>query len=933
MHRVRILAVLLTVLAGAAVGAPLAAAPVGDDCPAAVPTDEVEVGMTGVGVTVAEGTTRESFAAEVLGVMEGAVGVGRDVIVAELSGPPIERVGGAWFGISGSPVFVDDRLLGATAYLLSGSTTIVGLTPGQDMVDLLDLPDAATTDGGLDAIALDRSTQQAVARATGTTAAAVANQALEPMPVPMAVSGLAPRRLALWRDAMAGRGLPLWPHAAASASGASSSASLRPGDNLGAAISYGDVTAAAVGTATFACGDRVVGFGHPMMATGRTTLGASTADTVAVVEDPVFGSFELARIGDRVGTVDQDRGAGIRARVGEQTPTTPVSSDVADLDTGVTRAGRTEVVLRDLVPDIALSHVLGNIDRVIDRFGPGSSTLDVTVRGRTGTGETFTYERGNRFASDVDIAFESLFEFANDLQVIQRNGVVPVTMTAVDATAAVEEAVRRAAITTVEVSTDGTTWTPITAVGELAVPAGGRVHARVTLRADGTERTVVLVLDVPPDLAGFGFLEVRGGTGQFVDPSVCLFDPAACQVAGGATTIDEIIAALETRARNDDLVLALTTAPDGPVGEVPPGPEAPVVVVDPTAPGGQTGRVVEVRERQDRVVTGIAGVPVVIGDGGDPGGGTATVRRLAGRDRIATSVRASRGAFPETGTTGTVVIARADDHADALTGAPLAARLQAPVLLTWQDRLPADVVAEVERLGASRAIVLGGSSAVRDGVVAALRRTGVARVDRLAGADRYDTARRVAQELGGDQAVLARGTGHGTDGIAASALAAVAGQPVLLTDGASLPDATRRAVTELGVGRVRAVGGVAAIDGEVVAALQRAGVTVSRLAGADRHATSAAVARAALDAGADARRLYVATSRGFPDGLVAAAMAGTTNGVLLLVDGHDPAGSGAARDFLAGLGAVPGATLTVVGGAQAVGEATVAGLVAALSGG
>ena len=78
-------------------------------------------------------------------------------------------------------------------------------------------------------------------------------------------------------------------------------------------MSYGDITIGGIGTTSLVCDGQAIAFGHPFSWSGRTELGANQGDTLQIVRDPLFGSFKLANITEPVGTVDQDRLAGIRA--------------------------------------------------------------------------------------------------------------------------------------------------------------------------------------------------------------------------------------------------------------------------------------------------------------------------------------------------------------------------------------------------------------------------------------------------------------------------------------------------------------------------------------------------------------------------------------------------------------------------------------------
>jgi hypothetical protein len=102
------------------------------DCPDVMPVSEITDGMLGTGWTVSEGRDPEPFDAEVLGVLPDAIAPGRDMIVVDTSSPAITEAGGIWFGMSGSPVYHDGRLMGALAFGLSfGPSSIAGLTPAE----------------------------------------------------------------------------------------------------------------------------------------------------------------------------------------------------------------------------------------------------------------------------------------------------------------------------------------------------------------------------------------------------------------------------------------------------------------------------------------------------------------------------------------------------------------------------------------------------------------------------------------------------------------------------------------------------------------------------------------------------------------------------------------------------------------------------------
>lgn len=309
----------------------------------------------------------------------------------------------------------------------------------------------------------------------------------------------------------------------------------------------------------------------------------------------------------------------------------------------------------------------------------------------------------------------------------------------------------------------------------------------------------------------------------------------------------------------------------------------------------------------------------------------AEVDRLAGLNRVATAVHVSR----DRTSAPAVVIARSDEYADALAGAPLAAQLGAPILLTTPGALPPDVRLEIQRLGATEAVVLGGDFAVSPAVVDAITALGLT-VTRVSGTDRFATAAAVAARITAPtEAVLVEGTNADRnrgwpDAVSASGYAALAKAPILLTSATTLPAATRDALAALDLQKVTVVGGTVAVGARVAeAAATAADAPLTRVAGTDRYATSAAVAVLARGLeGVDGTRLWLATGADWPDALAAGPAVAQRRALLVLTPPTGPAASGAVGALVDGL--APGLRRVVlVGGTVAVTPAAEAALAAA----
>lgn len=242
----------------------------------------------------------------------------------------------------------------------------------------------------------------------------------------------------------------------------------------------------------------------------------------------------------------------------------------------------------------------------------------------------------------------------------------------------------------------------------------------------------------------------------------------------------------------------------------------------------------------------------------------------------------------------TVVMARADAYADALAAAPVAALLDAPLLLTERGEMPRHVWEQIEHFGPSRVVIMGGTAAVDDAVVAELTgRFDVARVERIAGPNRWATAAAALDFLranGSDAApFVTRGEGAGhiggwEDAVAVSQHAARLRAPILLTRSGDVPPETAAALQSDEPDSITVVGGTAAVSNAVSETLWTF-APVDRLAGPSRFHTSTTVADATVADGADPASLWIVGGTSWQDAMVAGTTAGTLGGVLLYVNG------------------------------------------------
>ncbi len=485
--------------------APTHAAP-GSACPAVHPVADLDPGDPVTGLTVTSGVTPGAFSGEVLGVLEDALAPGRDLIMADLHSPTIDKVG-IWQGMSGSPVYAEDgRLIGAVAFGLSfGPSTVAGLTPAADMRRLL--TGAQVPGSKRRRVAVPDNLAARVATA-GAATKAEAKQGMRRLPLPIGMSGLTAARLKELAPLLGFRGAQLSETPIGRAS--SERIDVPVGGNLAATISYGAVTAAALGTATMVCGSEVVGFGHPFLYTGPSTLTMHGARAVHIQDDPAGPGFKLGNTGAPIGTVDADRSAGLHAMKGALPGATTVSSKAADGSS--TFSGVSRVTVPEFVGELASTNMIAISDLALDRTGKGTATAGWTIKGLRKNGRPFSFARSDMYADPFDISLGVAFAMAEDLTAIQDNPDEAVKITSVTTATRFGIPYEVYAVSRVQVLRSGA-WISSAPDKPLPLRAGKVARLKVILTSrEGRDRALEVRVWVPARAKGrLGTLSIVGG--------------------------------------------------------------------------------------------------------------------------------------------------------------------------------------------------------------------------------------------------------------------------------------------------------------------------------------------------------------------------------------------------------------------------------------
>ena len=529
-------AVAATALVGIVSAPTPAQSVIAGDCTTAFPVADLVADQPVTGLTVSRGTTPDAFTGVVLGVLKDPIAPGLDLVMVRLTSPEIDRVGGIWAGMSGSPVYAEDgRLIGAVAWGLGfGPSPVAGVTPFEDMNDYLPSPPPPT-------LKVSQKVAQKIAAATGVTAAQ-ATQGFEQLRMPLTVSGVGQKLAAGKKRAYTQR---------ATVSGGTSSAgvagpdSIIAGGNLAFTGSTGDITLGGVGTATSVCDDTVVGFGHPATFRGKISAGMNPADALYIQDDPVFGPFKVANYGATAGTITDDHLTGITGTFGAAPPSFDVTSTVTY--GARSRTGSSQVSMKDYAADVTFYELLGNHDRVLDGRFPGTEENTWTISGHKPNGDPFSITLGDRYTDTDVVLYSSIWDIPDMVGILSR--LKGVTLDGVTMAGDVVDDTTTWKVVSAEYQQRGR-WVPVSKRRDVVFAKAGKTLKLRVLVADelGNTKKVWVAMPVPNGAKGSaGTLSVAGGTRYYDN-------------WWSTKTVDQMVKTANAHVRNDQVVAEMNTS-------------------------------------------------------------------------------------------------------------------------------------------------------------------------------------------------------------------------------------------------------------------------------------------------------------------------------------------------------------------------------------
>jgi len=342
-------------------------------------TDEVKPGMKGYGLTVFSETTIEKFDVEILSVLYG-LRPGTDLILARVAGGPLEKAG-VIAGMSGSPIYIDGRIIGALAYSWAFSKeAIAGITPIEEMLRIFDfgLEGETTTGAGRtsnDSVAWARGANLGVALPEMASESVV----MRPIMTPIVFSGFSEEAIEMFRPRLEGWGMIPMVGGSFSDRMAGADVSLEEGAAVGILFARGDMTVAGIGTVTINENGRILAFGHPFMLSGPVDLPMTTA-YIHTILPSMIASSKVGSPLKSVGALTQDRSSGIAGIVGGAPAMAPLSLRIRSEWSDQPTIYNFEIARhRHLLPSIAGMALSSSLSQSASRGGEFTATVHYEI--------------------------------------------------------------------------------------------------------------------------------------------------------------------------------------------------------------------------------------------------------------------------------------------------------------------------------------------------------------------------------------------------------------------------------------------------------------------------------------------------------------------------------------------------------------------------
>ncbi len=528
-----------------------------EEAPSVISLDRVQEGMTGIGKTVVRGQEVETFDVEVLSLIDNQRPVDK-LILIRVSGELIDETGGIASGMSGSPIYIDDQLMGAIGYGWQLTDHRLGLvTPIEMMLDLWEEDEVSSNE----IIELEEELKIEGRYIRGLEFLKDGDQPekgddylqARPASTPVLVGGLGDRGLEQLEGLFQQHNLK--PVQGGSLREMESLFELEPGSAIAIQLARGDINVSAIGTLTYLDKNRVLGFGHPFMLRGNSNYLLSGAYIHHLV-DSLDMPFKIGSPTNLLGLVDVDRQAGVSGWLNRYPLIVPLRSWVTDLDRETKERSNVQIARDDdFLTSLALASALESVDRAIDRIGKGTANVRLELTGH-GLPEK-KLVRDNIFYSSVDIASAAIRELGGVLDLLIFNPFRDVELIDIKLDIEVTEEIEMATIK------------ELTVLNEEVAP-GDQLEIRVVIQPyRQQEEEIVVAIDLPEDIShGMATISVFGGEhaayygSDYNDQDQMENDGHA--ITSDFKSLEEIVEAFLQLPQNNELMVEIWPQYQGP---------------------------------------------------------------------------------------------------------------------------------------------------------------------------------------------------------------------------------------------------------------------------------------------------------------------------------------------------------------------------------
>lgn len=574
--------------------------------------DALEPGMKGYGKTVFSGKNIEKFDIEIIGVLKNWEAKS-DMILIKMSGAPLEKTG-IIAGMSGSPVYVNDKMIGAVSYGWTfAKDAIAGVTPIRDMIKVLHNISAEGERFGIvtadmsnelstmnyELSVQDSKVKTAFAKNTNEAGAIQDMQTVKLLPIkaPLMVSGFDSRVLERMGTELEKYGLFPVQSGGGGCDSSSSSDDLQPGAAVAAVLVQGDLNVSSIGTLTYREGDNIVAFGHPFFHIGTINLPMSSAHVYTIIANQST-SFKVAAATNVVGRISQDRKPGIAGTVGEYARMIPCEVEVK----GTQSARYNFEIVHDriLSPSLVQWAIESALLATEKQAGPKMVRLCLTVQLE---GRHKPIEIENTYY-DASAQWAPIYDIIYPIGVLLNNPFEDVKINNISLSAYVFDTQRTAYIENVKVS-------------KRTVKPGETIQINVTLKPFGCPSVQKTInFQIPNDTVPGSIISLTACDSQYSQSLEKLRDPDMFK----SKNFDQLVDLIESAEKHTNMIVRLRLSKRGITYQGQSFPSLPSSLLSIMAFSNQSGVGIlydeaVIRVETDWVLSGMQSLPLVVENG------------------------------------------------------------------------------------------------------------------------------------------------------------------------------------------------------------------------------------------------------------------------------------------------------------------------------